>query len=162
MRPALLRRRRRSTSRPARLEYSSFDEASLFNPSHPASRRFNVGKRAGATDGVKTLLGFYIRPSRDLRKCRDIVADQLVEPFWRGRLRLQADRGPALFRVGLGEDAHDLAVELGDDGTRDGGRREQPEPQDSLVARYAGLRDGRHFGQKRVALRRRHAQAREL
>jgi hypothetical protein len=53
-------------------------------PFHPASRRFNVGKRAGGTDGVKTLLGFYIRPSRNPRKRRNVVADQLVEPFRRG------------------------------------------------------------------------------
>src|SRR6266699_283215 len=116
MRPARLPRCSRPTLRPARLQYSSIDEASLFNPFHAASRRFNVGKRAGAIDGVKTLLGFYIRPSRDLRKRRHIVADQLVEPFRRGRLRLQAERGPALSRVGLGEDAHDLAVEFRDDG----------------------------------------------
>src|SRR6266480_7964598 len=120
--PAPLPCRSRLTLRAAQFQYSSFDEAALFNPSHPASGRFNVGKRAGGTDGVKTLLGFYIRPSRDLRKRRDVVADQLVEPFRRSRLRLQADRGPALSRVGPGEDAHDLAVEFGDDGTRDGGR----------------------------------------
>src|SRR5437773_10360757 len=109
MRPAQWPCRSQSTLRPARFQYSSIDEASLFNPFHPASRRFNVGKRAGGTDGVKTLLGFYIRPSRNLRKRRHVVADQLVEPFRRGRLRLQADRGPALLRVGAGEAAHDLA-----------------------------------------------------
>jgi len=56
----------------------------LFNPFNPASRRFNSGKRAGGIDGVKTLLGFYICPFRNLRKRRDIVADQLVESFRRG------------------------------------------------------------------------------
>src|SRR6266853_615429 len=55
--PEKLRRRSRTTLRPARLRYLPFDEASLFNPFHPASRRFNVGKRAGGTDGVKTILG---------------------------------------------------------------------------------------------------------
>src|SRR6266704_3917777 len=127
MRPAQLPRRRRSTSRPARLHYSSIDEASLFNPFHPALRRFNVGKRAGGAAGVKANLGAYaqlllgldIRPSRDLRKRRDVVADQLVEPFRRSWLRLQADRGPTLFRVGVGEDAHDFAVEFRNDRTRD-------------------------------------------
>src|SRR5260221_11737768 len=120
MRPAQLRGRRQLTLRPAQFQYSSFDEASLFNPSPPASRRFNVGKRSGGAAGVKASLGAYaqlllrldIRPSRDLRKGRHVVADQLVESFGRGRLRLQADRGPALFRVGVGEDAHDFTVEF--------------------------------------------------
>src|SRR6266852_7957191 len=61
MRPAQLLHRRRSTLRPARLQYLPIDEASLFNPFHPASRRFNVGKRAGGTDGVKTILGSRTR-----------------------------------------------------------------------------------------------------
>src|SRR5206468_2235355 len=130
MRPARLPRCSRSTSRPARLQYPSIDEASLFNPFHAASRRFNVGKRAGGTAGVKANLDAYARPllrldirsSRDLRKRRHVVPYQLVEPFGRGRLRLQADRRPALPRVEPGEDAHDLAVELRDDGTRHGGR----------------------------------------
>src|SRR5882762_10019036 len=108
--PAPLPCRRRSTSRPARFQNPSVDDSSLFNPFNPASRRFNVGKRAGGIDGVKTLLGFYICPFRNLRKRRHVVADQLVEPLRRGRLRLQADRRPALFRFGLGEDAHDFAV----------------------------------------------------
>src|SRR6266853_3279867 len=55
--PEQLRRRSRTTLRPARLRYLPFDEASLFNPFRPASRRFSVGKRAGGTDGVKTILG---------------------------------------------------------------------------------------------------------
>src|SRR6266581_1092808 len=100
MRPAQLPLCSRTTLRPARLQYSSVDEASLFNPFHPASRRFNVGKRAGGTDGVKTLLGFYIRPSRNLRKGRHVVADQFVEPFRRSRLRLQADRVQRCFASG--------------------------------------------------------------
>src|SRR6266850_7882661 len=80
--PAPLPCRRRLTLRAAQFQYSSFDEAALFNPSHPASRRFNVGKRAGCADGVKTLLGFYIRPFRNLRKRRHIVADQFPKRDW--------------------------------------------------------------------------------
>src|SRR5256885_12009736 len=134
MRPAPSQRRSRVTSPPARLQYSSVDEASLSTPFLPALRRFNVGKRAGGTAGVKTtsgsaLLCFDVRPSRNLRKRRHVVADQLVEPFRCGRLRLQADRDPALSRVGLGEDAYELAVEFRHDRFRDGGRAEQPEPQ---------------------------------
>src|SRR5258706_13803400 len=121
MRPAQLPWCSRVTSQATRPQYSSVDEASLFNPFQPASRRFNVGKRAGGTDGVKTLLGFYIRTSRNPRERRNVIADELVEPFRRGRLRLQADRSPALLRVGSGEDAHDFAVELRDDSPRDGG-----------------------------------------
>src|SRR5260370_6253863 len=115
MRPARLPRCSRPTLRPARLQYPSIDEASLFNPFHAASRRFNVGKRAGGTAGVKANLDAYarallrldIRSSRNLRKRRHIVADQLVEPLRRGRLRLQAAPGPALPRGGPGEDALD-------------------------------------------------------
>src|SRR6267154_6736700 len=121
MRPAQLPWCSRVTSQATRPQYSSVDEASLFNPFRPASRRFNVGKRAGGTDGVKTLLGFYIRTSRNPRKRRHVVADQLVEPLRRGRPRLQADRGPTLLHVGIREDAHDFAVEPRDDSPRDGG-----------------------------------------
>src|SRR6267154_6106375 len=102
--PAPLPRRRQLTLRPAQFQHSSVDEASLFNPFRPASRRFNLGKRAGGTGGVKTLLGFYIRPSRNLRERRHVVADQLVELLRRGRLRLQADWGPALLHVGIRAD----------------------------------------------------------
>src|SRR5712671_4502403 len=129
MRPARLPRRSRPTSRPARLQYPSIDEASLFNPFHAASRRFNVGKRAGGTAGVKANLDAYarallrldIRSSRNVCERRHIIADQLVESLRRGRLRLQADRDPALFRVGVGEDPHYLTIEFRHDRSRDGG-----------------------------------------
>src|SRR5256885_11295279 len=116
-----------------------------------ARRPSRVGRRAGRETGsagpgfgelmLEPSLRLDIRPSRNLRKRRHVVADQLVEPFRRGRLRLQADRDPALSDFGLGEDAHDLAVELRDDSPRDGGRGEEAEPQYRLVARHAGLRD---------------------
>src|SRR5258708_17586388 len=118
MRPARLPRCSRPTLRPARLQYPSIDEASLFNPFHAASRRFNVGKRAGGTAGVKANLDAYarallrldIRSSRDLCEHRHIIADQSVEPLPRGLLPLQADRDPALFLVGVGEDPHDFTI----------------------------------------------------
>src|SRR6266446_441712 len=128
MRPAQLRGRRQLTLRPAQFQYSPVDEASLLTPlirRHAVSMSVNAlvvlpGLKQTWVPLARLLLRLDIRPSRDLRKGRHVVADQLVESFRRGRLRLQADRGPALPRAGVGEDAHDFTVEFRHDWSRNG------------------------------------------
>src|SRR4051812_4915360 len=85
----------------------------------------------------------------DLLPLHDVRAQELVELVDRHAHGLRALPGPALLHVGLREHLVDFRIQLFQDGPRRAGRRHEAEPDRRLVARHAGLGDGRHVGRDR-------------
>src|SRR4051812_34404212 len=106
-----------------------------------------------------TLFDSDVRLPDDLLPAREIGADLLRE--LRGRIadRLDAEGRVAAADVGLAEHCGDFLLQAAEDLARGLPRRQDAGPRVDDEALEPALDEGRHFGQRARAPRRRHAEA---
>src|SRR5262249_2115407 len=108
------------------------------------------GAAAAGTDGGSLRLDAGRR--NHLAPFLIVVADDLRELLRRGADHVDADRGHALVKAGVGDDRRDLAVERGDDVGRRAGRCHESHSRTDLEAGKRRLRDRRNVRQRGDAL----------
>src|ERR1051326_1488667 len=109
-----------------------------------------------------TLFDPDVRLPHDLLPAREVGADLLGELGRRVARGLDAERGVAPAHVRLGEHRRDFLLQAADDFARRLRRREDAGPGIDHEALEPALDEGRHFGQRAGALRRRDAEPPQL